>query len=150
MIAKQALSRSVLKVIPPSSRLTTGHLFADITLSAPPRGQDLLFRYRTGMFMSGCACKCLDEKGVRFRFRRGHENCHALPHAHRLSKLQRMEKVQMRNRLHLRPTDKFTDVDFLLACGDLTTATKILFVTKRALQAEYVLLQEENEHDQTD
>lgn len=131
--AVEAESRDsqLTSLIPIESRKVPGLQLADISLAAPGLAQDILLRYRRGIFMFNSICACDPD----VRFHRGHESCPALGLPHILSRGERREKREMKAQLSFE--HKFTDVDYLLNTGQLKRVVLILSDIQARLQVAY-------------
>lgn len=138
VIAEQAHQNHLTSLIPFSSRQKSGQCFADCSLEASMPEQELLFKYRHGLFMFNFNCGCKTEK-----YKRGHEQCAKLPQPVKLTQQDLANKKAMELSFSLDPEAQFTDVDFLLNSERLTNAAKILVTIKHALRQEHGLLQQE-------
>ena len=76
-IQSEAFNSHLSALVPMESRKAPTLRFADISLAAPVADQDLLLRYRQGIFMFNSICAC----GPSIKFHRGHEGCPKLTQA---------------------------------------------------------------------
>jgi hypothetical protein len=131
--AVEAESRDsqLTSLIPMESRKVPGLRLADISFAAPGPAQDMLLRYRRGLFMFSTICACDPD----VRFHRGHESCPALGLPHTLSRVERRQKRGMKAELSFE--HKFTDVDYLLNSGQLKRAVLILSDIQARLRVVY-------------
>ena len=85
------------------------------------------------MFGSICACD------PTVKFYRGYESCIALVPPIQLTREEKRAKQIMRQ--NLLNKIKFTDIDYLLNCGRLQDAAKILLEIQRQLRQVYKKIQ---------
>lgn len=134
-IQKASNARHLSCLIPFNVRMRRGHRFADGVLEAPLTDQDMLFRYRQGVWQVRQRHKC---SIVDRTFRRGDEECKCWGLSYQLSAADRRRKEAMvRDR---RVRGKFTDVDYLLNIGQFQRAAQRLrAVRKEMFRRNYLI-----------
>lgn len=132
LLRKASKSRHLTAIVPFSTRQTRQLRYADVVLTAPLPIQELLFRYRLGVFAQGYRHKCAF---VDKPFHRGDEECRCFGTLARLSK--RRQKERLRISRTLTTNGLFTVVDYWLAVGRLDRAGAILCQVDRCLKQQY-------------
>jgi hypothetical protein len=130
-VQTESRDSQLTSLIPMESRKVPGLQLADISFAASGPSQDMLFRYRRGLFMFNTICAC----GPDVKFHRGHESCPALGLPHILSRGEQREKREMKAQLSF--GHKFTDVDYLLNTGQLKRVVLILSDIQARLRVVY-------------
>lgn len=127
-IQKAANTRHLSRLILFDVRMRRGHRFADVTLEVPLADQDMLFRYRQGIWQVRQRHKCAT---VDRMFRRGDEECDCWDLPQQLSAADRRQKLAMRE--DGRFQGKFTDVDYLLNIGQFQRAAQRLRAVRKEM-----------------
>lgn len=112
------------KNIPDATRLQRRHYMADHVLKAMQRDQQILVKYRLGLFLLNARCLCSKV------FTRGHEECRTLDVRAGLRKAERSIVAGIASR---NPDRKVTQIDWLLNAGQLKRAAELLREIQRTV-----------------
>jgi len=121
-------------LIPFDTRLRSGLRWADATLSAPLELQEMLFRYRRGVWELKRQHSC--DGGCR-PFYRGHEECSCFGQGiHYSAKAILTRDLQLRT---LREGVRYTNIDFLLNAGEFERAAAQLRTVQSKLRSDFII-----------